>query len=281
MNLKSNLSASKLWFSISCFVSWLTTLMIISNLVLTQQWSFATAKQYPKCHLIAIEQCFDKLHQLKDPKNDPSILLTTFDVVKEDFAGCIGDFIKKCGTPLHKELSKTISDAILDHLNAICDSDSKLRNGTLLRFQIVEKSSCIHKRILSNSTYQKECNNPLFTTIAWGEMKAHSKNRQISPIDYVLDAGCCGFRHWEQCTMDKVRKECDQRSAKILQTVISKLFGGIDDFICNAELFSEKSKICLAMPSLEEQSSRINLTYSDRQKLSLFSFVKMFLTRIK
>lgn len=79
MNLKSSLSASKLWFSISCFVSWLTTLMIISNLVLTQQWSFVTAKQYPKCHLIAIEQCFDKLHQLKDPKNDPSILLTTFD----------------------------------------------------------------------------------------------------------------------------------------------------------------------------------------------------------
>lgn len=37
------------------------------------------ARHYPKCHLIEMEKCFDKLHQLKDPQHDPSFLLTSGD----------------------------------------------------------------------------------------------------------------------------------------------------------------------------------------------------------
>lgn len=32
---------------------------------------------HTKCHLVELQQCFQNLHQLKDPKHDPSFLLTS------------------------------------------------------------------------------------------------------------------------------------------------------------------------------------------------------------
>ncbi|KAH9497492.1 uncharacterized protein LOC124499563 [Dermatophagoides farinae] len=239
------------------------------------------ARHYPKCHLIEMEKCFDKLHQLKDSQHDPSFLLTSHDgldkicrVLKQDFTECILAYLKKCGTPLHKELSKVISDAILEHMNKICDSNSEFRNDLL------EKSPCIHEKILSQPDYQKECNNPFFTTVAWGEMKAHSKQRERSPIDYAVDAGCCAYRQWELCTMPKIRENCEIDSEDILQNVISKLLGGVTNFLCYQDIFNPESETCTSLPTFDEQIAQVNMTYADEQKFSIFSVVKMFLTRV-
>lgn len=114
----------------------------------------------PKCHMIELEHCFDNLHTLKEANHDPSELLTSTDglnricrlvckmeislsmvvicnlsplfsrVVKHDFAGCIVAYLQKCGTPLHKELSKVLSEAILEHMEQICSPNSPFRDGT-------------------------------------------------------------------------------------------------------------------------------------------------------
>ena len=144
----------------------------------------------------------------------------------------------------------------------------------------MEKSPCIHEKILSQQDYQKECNNPFFTTVAWGEMKAHSKNRERSPIDYAFDAGCCAYRQWEQCTMPKIRQNCEIEPENILQNVIGKLLGGVTNFLCYQDIFSPGSQICQSLPTLDEQISQVNITYADQQKFSIFSVVKMFLTRV-
>lgn len=194
-------------------------------------------------------------------------------MVKENFAGCILNYIKRCGTPLHKELSKALSDAILDHMNSICDPVSNLRN------EIIEKSSCIYEKVLSQQDYQQECNNPFFITVSWSETKAHGKVIKYSPIDYLIDGGCCAYNQWEKCTMPKVRTKCDNESENVLRTIIAKLLGGITGFICSEEFFHKESKICTLMPSLNDQLAQTNLTKSDNKPFSLFALLKMFLVR--
>lgn len=93
----------------------------------------------PKCHLTEMEKCFDKLRKLRQEKSAPSILLTTpsglnriCKVIKDDFVGCILSYLSKCGTPLHKELSKVLSDAILEHMDVICSPKSEMRDGNII-----------------------------------------------------------------------------------------------------------------------------------------------------
>lgn len=239
-----------------------------------------TVRAEPKCHLSEVERCFDKLHTLKDANNDPSYLLTSTDgldricrVLKVDYVDCITGFIQKCGTPLNKELSKVIFDAVLQHMDQICTPSSPFRN------EIVAVGPCLHEKVLSQKPFQRECNNPLYTTIAWGEMNAHSEHHDNNVLDYIIDSGCCAYRLWEECSVPKIVDQCQDNGQQVLQTVMSKLLGGLPDFICSKELFAPSSKICTSMPQLEVQRSQVNFTAHEEQKFSIFSLVKMFLTR--
>ncbi len=68
---------------------------------------------------------------------------THYRVLKVDYVDCITGFIQKCGTPLNKELSKVIFDAVLQHMDQICTPSSPFRNGLsanyLNRFLLLSK----------------------------------------------------------------------------------------------------------------------------------------------
>lgn len=51
-----------------------------------------------------------------------------FRIIRDEFTGCVLAYIQKCATPVYKELSKTLSQAILQHMTPICESSS-FRNG--------------------------------------------------------------------------------------------------------------------------------------------------------
>lgn len=138
---------------------------------------------------------------------------------------------------------------------------------------------CLHDKVLSQKTFQQQCNNPLYTTIAWGEMNAHSEHPDHNVVDYIVDSGCCAYRQWEDCSVQKIVDQCESSGLQVLQTVMSKLLGGLPDFVCSKELFGPSSKICSSLPQLEAMKSQINFTEHEEQKFSLFSIVKMFLTR--
>ncbi|KAJ6225801.1 hypothetical protein RDWZM_004346 [Blomia tropicalis] len=227
-----------------------------------------------------MEKCFDKLRKLRQEKSAPSILLTTpsglnriCKVIKDDFVGCILSYLSKCGTPLHKELSKVLSDAILEHMDVICSPKSEMRDD------IVSVSSCLHEKVLSQPGYQKQCNEPFFTTIAWGEMNAHDNHPKRPPMDYIIDAGCCAYRRWEECSMPQIMANCEDDGERVIQTVLSKLLGGVPDFMCSKQTFNSESKICRLLPTLEQQKSMVNITHHDEQKFSMFSLIKFFLAR--
>lgn len=79
--------------------------------------------------------------------------------------------------------------------------------------------------------------------------------------------------------MQKIVDQCETSGLQVLQTVMSKLLGGLPDFVCSKELFAPNSKICDSLPHLEVQKGQVNFTVHEEQKFSLFSIVKMFLTR--
>lgn len=143
----------------------------------------------------------------------------------------------------------------------------------------MQTSPCIHEKVLSQKNFQRECNNPFFTTVAWGEEQAHADVPLRSPMDFVLETGCCAYRRWEECSLPKIREECNTKSENILLMVVSKLLGGVPNFMCYQDSFAKESEICRSMPELEQQMSQVNYTYADGQTFSFFSLLKMFLTR--
>ena len=190
-----------------------------------------------------------------------------------DFVGCILSYIQKCATPLYKELSKVLSESILQHMNQICSPKSEFRN------EIIASGDCLDKKVFTDKQFRRECNNPFFTSIAFGETKAHSEKPERSVLDLVIDSSCCGYRRWEECAMPKIKQQCSDQGERVASLLIAKLLGNVPDFICSKKIFSSNGKVCSAIPPLEIMSAQTNLTESDQRKFSIFSLLKLFIIR--
>lgn len=110
-------------------------------------------------------------------------------------------------------------------------------------------------------------------------MNAHSLNPHRSPMDYIVDSGCCAYRQWEECSLPLITSACQQKGQEVLHTVMSKLLGGVPDFICSKKLFMPNSKICTELPTIESQNGKVNWTYAEQHKFSFFGLLKLFLIR--
>lgn len=70
---------------------------------------------------------FLKIHvifQLSIPKN---FFLSR--AIKQDLSKCVKNFIKRCGTPLHKEVSDLIVDQIDNSISRFCDPNNPQRHS--------------------------------------------------------------------------------------------------------------------------------------------------------
>jgi len=178
---------------------------------------------------------------------------------------------------MYKELSKVISESVLQHMNVICSPKSDFRN------EIVASGECLDKKVFTDKKFRQECNDPFFTTIAYGEAKAHSDKPERNVLDLVIDSSCCGFRRWEECAMPKIKEQCGDKGEKVASLVTAKLLGNLPDFICSKKLFDTSGKICAALPGLDIMTPAVDWTAfeTEERKFSLFSLLKLFLVRDK
>lgn len=49
--------------------------------------------------------------------------------VREDLSKCIKSFVKKCGTPLHREVADLITDQVTNSVARFCDQKNPNRKG--------------------------------------------------------------------------------------------------------------------------------------------------------
>lgn len=150
--------------------------------------------------------------------------------------------------------------------------------------ELLQSVPCIHENVLTQPDYQKTCNNPLFTKIAWAEHIVHSDQDrdaaarlQYHTFDLLLDTTCCAYRQWEQCSTPIMTEKCNDQSKAVYLETISKLMAGLPDFMCSKKLFTEGSKFCSQLPPYEKMASEVNLSYGEELKFSIFSILKMFL----
>jgi len=204
----------------------------------------------PSCHLKDAEKCLDSLSALGKNKNPTAIIATSAGLdklcstIKKDFMGCLRNFFKKCGTPLHREVLGLILDQAQSHTNKFCDNGPE-------REKFLKSSPCLHEKVLSQKPMKENCNNRYLATL-----NKVSSNNLKEGEDSTLGV-CCGYRFWEDCSKNLIKSECGDSGIEAFDHLISKGFVGLPDLTCPRDLFVFTSKECQGI--LAPKGKKVNL----------------------
>jgi len=220
-----------------------------------------------QCHLREMESCLEKMQSLgKGP--DPTGLIATAaglekicKTIKEDVIKCVKGFVKKCGTPLHREVSDLLVDQVLLRVKKFCDDPKE--KSTFLKH-----SPCMHEKVFSTNEYKSTCNNNFLATIDGVEAKT-------SNADGAHETLCCGFNTWEECTTGLIKKSCGDAGEKSITQFLGKSFGTLTGMFCPKDLFVPSSDACkkLKVAAGAKASGKVGENAITKYVTSLFSFL--------
>lgn len=220
------------------------------------------------CHLREIESCIAKVQELGKRK-DPSALIATNEglntickTTRDDLTKCIKSFIKKCGTPLHREVTDLLTDQITNQVARFCDPKNPAR-GIFLKH-----SPCMHKKVFSQDLYKTTCNNNFLATV-------DAVDTQNVDGDKTHTMICCGFNRWDSCTKKIVIKECGKEAHDSYDGFVGESFGTIARMVCPVNAYSTKAEQCKAVLPKEGTVGKGQLGDNALTKYvtSLFSFL--------
>ncbi|CAG2119430.1 unnamed protein product, partial [Medioppia subpectinata] len=187
------------------------------------------------CHLKDVDKCLEPLSSLQKADNPTQILATADGVdrlcgtLKGKFGACVRDYFKKCGTPLHREISGLILDQILFHSNDLCKKGPK-------RERFLRVSPCVHEKALSTRAVKDECNNRYIATLN----AANAQNNSLASV-------CCAFNFWQSCVERVAQKECGKEGADAVAFIVDTVFMDLPHLTCPAGLFPADSDQCAAL----------------------------------
>ncbi|CAG2100908.1 unnamed protein product, partial [Medioppia subpectinata] len=186
------------------------------------------------CHLKEVDSCLDKLEAMTKGPNPTAIITTPEGIDKicgtvNEVNKCIKAFIKRCGTPLQREVFDFVSEHFQQKIKQFCDSGP-------IRENFLKNSVCIHDKVLSTSQHKSNCNNNYLSSLEF------AINR--TEIDDRIDTLCCGHNTWEDCTDSMIGHSCGSEGQKNFKNLIDKAFGGITTMICPRNFFPPTGNIC-------------------------------------
>jgi hypothetical protein len=188
------------------------------------------------CHLRELESCMDKAQNFGKGDDPTSIIATKEGVdkicstIKDEVLKCAKGYFKKCGTPLHREVSDLAWDQALLSLKRFCD-DGKVKSN-FLRY-----SPCMHTKVFKTDEYKLGCNNDFLSLIDQIETKT-------SAVESTHDQLCCAFNSWEECSAQMTKNQCGVEADKALRNFIGKSFGTMTNLMCPKDLFKHDSEAC-------------------------------------
>jgi len=193
------------------------------------------------CHLREIEFCINKVQDLGKRKN-PSVLIASNDglnticqAIKVDLSKCIKTFMKKCGSPLHRELVELVMEQMNSHVTKFCNEKNPDRK------EFLKHSPCIHRKVFISPEYRTTCNNNFLATV-------DALDAQHADGDKTHSAVCCGYNTWHECTKKMVIHACGKEAHESFSSFIGGAFGALPHMACPMEEYGMGSKSCSALP---------------------------------
>lgn len=221
------------------------------------------------CHLKEVEVCLNKVQALGKRKDPTSLIAnneglnTICKTVREDLSKCVKGYIKKCGTPLHREVTDLVIDQVTTSAERFCDE----KNPERAKF--LKESPCIHKKVLSQESYKTTCNNNFLLTV--DQIEAQNN----VDADKTHATICCGYNKWDDCTSKLIAKECGKEAVDSFQLFVGDAFGTVTKMMCPQSLFATKKNICKDVLPKEGTVSKGKLGDNALTKyvVSTFSFL--------
>jgi hypothetical protein len=205
------------------------------------------------CHLKAVDECLKKLEDM-GKKADASDIITTpagLDNLCETIQGsitCIKGYMKKCATPIQRELLDFGIEQFVNSLDKFCaqgpDRDAFLKH-----------SPCINAKILKQKEYHEGCVRDIFAmvdkatgifnkTLEDPNLFNFEKTSAKGLSDQILDLACCGINRFQTCSQKIITRECGDDAVKAMKTFVTRTLGGSAERICPRSLFEETKKEC-------------------------------------
>lgn len=186
------------------------------------------------CHLKAIDTCLEKVEAVTNNRSSAALLKTAEGVeqlckVMLDNIECNKNYMKRCSTPLHKELYDFFIDGVVKSMDQFCKPGQ-------IRKSFLQHSTCIHDKVLQKQEYRTKCVENYLATL--------DKTNTLSNIDDRLDTSCCAYNRWEECSYTLVAKECGADAKKSMQHFVEKAFGDTANTLCTDAAFNFKSNKC-------------------------------------
>lgn len=189
-----------------------------------------------QCHQKEVVKCFDKLTALGKEDNPTSIIATSQGLnricktIKEDTMKCIKGYFKKCGTPLHREISDLVMDMVLHRVTKFCDNSQQ-------KSRFLKHSPCFHSKVLSTADFKGTCNSPFLHVV--GKIDLSHIN-----ADTAHETLCCGFNTWFDCASSTIKSQCHNDGVRVFRDFHNSTLGPITDLFCPVDVFPASSSAC-------------------------------------
>jgi len=195
---------------------------------------------------------------------------------------CIKGFIKKCGTPIHRELFDFVLEQFSESVKLFCKSGET-------RSTFLKHSPCINNKILTQKNYHKTCVSDIFAAIDKG-VGLFNKTRDDPNLfdiekssartlsDSILDLTCCSYNRFESCSQALIVKECSQEAVDAMINFTEKTFGGTMTLVCPRSMFNPKDEMCTkVMPPMgAEAKGRLSDNPLGKYMLTYMNFLFNF-----
>jgi hypothetical protein len=219
-----------------------------------------------QCHQKEAEKCLNKMIDLGKGKDPTSIIATAAGIdricktVKDDTLRCFKNYFKKCGTPLHREISDLIIDTIAHRINSFCNDEQQ-------KSTFLSQSPCFHKQVFSTEEHKTNCNNKFLSVV--NQIETDKMN-----VDAIHSALCCGYNIWDDCTTKLITSNCGQNGQKVFRRFLSDSFGRITTLMCPLDVFPIDSQQCKKVKSTTTKNTKkLGSNAISKYILSLFSFL--------
>lgn len=130
---------------------------------------------------------------------------------------CMKNFIKRCTTPLQRQMVTFMGEGSGDLLEDYC------KPGTELRKAYLKHATCLNS---AQKSHQKACIKDLqasFETLTSFGADDWEKR---------LPVGCCTYRRFEQCIGSQVEKKCGKEALTFINLVLRRAFSRMPEMIC-------------------------------------------------
>lgn len=259
----------------------LVLFLVFTAAIVTGQRS----RRGPKmCHLQQVDSCFAPMVVVKEEGSEiittePGLDRLCATVSKS--VNCLRSYLRRCSTPLQRELFNFFTEQFSLRLGEFC-------NSTSLKKDLLSHSPCIHSNVFTSLEYKSTCVRDLLAALNSGRHLAKSRLPDAAALvssliepnaidkantsDSLLQISCCGFNRFRSCFESRVNQHCGDNAVGAINFFTSRTLGIGVNRICPLQLFPQESTSCTSVLPVRGTDPDL----SDLSKHALVKYMRNF-----